>query len=54
MTDNPITRLALFLVVLDLGLELAYELIRQIAPYLLIGLLTVLVWRLVRWHRERW
>ena len=51
---NPLFRVLATLVVIAVAIRAIYELLLPALPFLLLGFVLFLVFRLLRWHRERW
>lgn len=51
---NPLVRMLVAMVLVAAGIRLVYELLLPVLPVLVVGIAVIVIWRLVRWYRERW
>lgn len=54
LSENPMVRLLLVIVLVAAGIRLTFELLEPVWPYLLAVLVGFLVGRIVGWWRNRW
>jgi predicted PurR-regulated permease PerM len=54
LSENPLIRMLAVIVMFAAGIRLIFELLEPVWPYLLAGLIAFAVFRVVKWHRERW